>query len=1028
MNIKEMSDQEFGIFVLNSDLSELNLTNLKVAAKRLGIVGVDKYRLDTRDELFTLVSEKVEEMHGEQEEVVETPEKVEEEKKRNYALISCLQHGIKFLNDEFLIAPYDELPMTKLLKGIYFYAKENADGNICGFTSENGLVHVPVNTPIFKDVESGLVIPIKFIVPRDKSPDYSAALYSAVQRKFYKDRVHAEGHTLPGKLILGDPKSGTFYGAPIKYWESLFKQPLFIPGWYDKNPHKTWRALCGPSDTVIHSTEKEKLRILLIPEQYDKPDYLPNDPNILGYKFADGRILVRGVRVRSLTKENILKAKKRNKAHLTPWKYADPVSQVRTIGMTAMKGTLVTDESLFYYECERLGIDPDKLNIDAIATMDIIKSHKYMYKAGDIIELDVMKNLRIIRMRMSEWQSSVGAQAVRLDPDSLRLLLAEKGTVERTKLLARAASTWAIGPIIDIFTGSDVNNNMEDSYTMYAKLVFGSMYNPDVKDWITPGYNAATLKARFLKFYQRNVLKTKVAPYAYYAQSHPLLNKMRDDDFIKRAQIAYDKQDTQGKKDLSFDMWKKTRECRKEVPLRFFCLLPNRRHFHMLVESKHFINLGRQPMVGPSNLMGFEVAGFHGGRDCIYVCSMALACFYGDEDGDSLTVCPSLKVKFPTMFVPPAMKEAGGDEKIQIGNMDEYFEKVLVPITKQVFRSATSVGLLDNMGRRIISHRASAGQPCSLLEKYDIGYLIENGAIKGLKHAGSEVDIDLQEYMIEQWGVNNPRNPKQKLRPPKVSLAELEYQILRKDIGLNADIVDEATGNVIVYKTEANCFDRLIQHMQRIEFSNHFGFDDVLRPLVGIKCEENLWDAERIRKYAAEDYKAVITNYGKGQYSWRKLDMTDFIHPLIALYKQKRNFVMREYRNNATARRDAFGKLNNEFKATIENRCLTLFGSLSDPKALAYQRHCFLYVVANEFGYNKGEQRSRSLGLAFLFNLVEVVLFFAERWDRNYRPEGAPDNPYIPLARKAILAFEEKVHERHKAVSQSYYDQEDDIY
>jgi hypothetical protein len=75
------------------------------------------------------------------------------------------------------------------------------------------------------------------------------------------------------------------------------------------------------------------------------------------------------------------------------------------------------------------------------------------------------------------------------------------------------------------------------------------------------------------------------------------------------------------------------------------------------------------------------------------------------------------------------------------------------------------------------------------------------------------------------------------------------------------------------------------------------------------------------------------------------------------------------------------------------------------------------------FGWNKGQAFVRTSGVLWLFDMQNVILWAAERWDNVYREAGTPANPYIILAKQATMNFEDKLRKRRERelVSSSYY-------
>jgi len=955
-------------------------------------------------------------------------------------------------------------PLIEVVKGVKVrpILSQSGDGTVGRIDQEWCWTEVNVNTPQYKYIKSGDIIPIVMDVDdvlefnkdgklvhslaKVEKSDACKRMWHFFSRRAFKV-TDDNGNLKDRRWIFGEPKEYKFFASTKKIWNKIFNQDLYEDGWFDKNPNKTWKATTGtPRECKAVGSTREQFRLRLVDEEYFKPESLKAEliaaglegdaleaawARVLGYKKYDGVIHTNGIKFRVLTKRDFRPPRKRKalaKWKGPRWRWIRSVLQVRSAegSPAALKGTINGDKDTYDHRCKRGGFHPDEQ--DGISTMDIIKTNKKKFKHGDIVVFNT-SDIEVIKFRMSNWSSSIGTQCIRLDTPSARILYEEKGVPKRAELLKLAAE-GRLDQLFELLSYGGKEDTWEDSRTLGLKLIFGSQYIPDWGDWrsILHSQNRGTINARLRSFMVENVLKNACWDRAYYLQTDGRLDEYEEMHHQHKLRKAYSDL-TMGKDTtLSFEQWSVNAKGGKLIPFEYVARPPKSNEIKTLVEAGNHFNLGGNPLVGPGNLMGFTVLidNPNPTYDSWYISHRAAKTMYRDVDGDMIIVVPSKLVKFPTYIAKPSMVETIKEEKPVITTDEEYFEQILIPIVDQAFNSAAAVGRLDNLTRRLVVERWWAWtefnvkvekglfkkqfdrmtelerasfiklhEPLTPEECLDMGQVVENH-IAGLKHAGRFLSLEeTEELLISNYGIYEPRAGERVLG--YVSQAHNDYKIMRPDVG-NKDCAGSPS-------FQMNEVARLLPHTT---FHNLHPLDTTFEKMRGMEIVVHHEDSVRIQKAFQEEHRAVVERIGKNVYPWKLRDITVPGEKLGKGYSAESVQLMRK-RLDRKARRAAFSDLYKKYKAMIEEILIQKFGSTTSNSALAFSRQLAIYVGMTQFGMSKTDQ-DRSLGGScfWCFDPVEVVLFFAERWDQpvsvpgGRRPEGVPANPYIIKVRESV--------------------------
>ncbi len=661
--------------------------------------------------------------------------------------------------------------------------------------------------------------------------------------------------------------------------------------------------------------------------------------------------------------------------------------------MPAIKAKVYSDVPTYEGLCKQFGFESNAQ--DAFITKDNLKTLKWAYKHGDILEIPI-ESMRNVKSKMKDWSSSMGAQCVaNSDMERTREVLNGHGILQKADTIKSAAELH-LDAIIAVMK-SDKEARWDDALSQPVKCMF-SRYTDNM--WTVPRMFKDTFYSRIESYYRDNGIKVQIDRDGYYIQG-----------------------------DSSLDVLENEHEA-ATGELQFMCMVPNTSKFKDIVKAGDFIDLGRDPNVGPSNLMTFQVVkGHNTSHDCILMSWQAIYAMYGDVDGDTikyeLLIANTSSRKFVCLRRPAPGAQPEKGMPATLPTMEKYLaDHELIGLS--VLKSAADTGSLDLTTRHIIEERMYAGNPITVEELMVLSQLRQD-AIDGLKHTDAGVAVDAKEDIIKTYGVGGAMS--------KLKDSPLTYRLLRKDAGVPQK------------KDVARFMERIKLINEATPHADH-PYRDFFNAMKGIQStpkDSDKVDSQWLESKCNRLLDEIGNNHKNGTYLYQGKTVFTFAQMIelgkwMVQHHKSESKLYLKYDHDA--RKEAFTKLKEYHRNVLAQKCTELFltkkadGTPYTPEeataayaahpeawkyATWYMRQVTIYLGAKGFGvgnapvYNaEGDQiGTRAYGKTggALWNMPEeCTLFLAELI--NTRAVAAGEfpcvNPYMEEIKKALLHNREK--------------------
>jgi len=636
--------------------------------------------------------------------------------------------------------------------------------------------------------------------------------------------------------------------------------------------------------------------------------------------------------------------------------------------MPAIKAKVYADDKAYKELCTEFGYDPDTQ--DAFITKDNLKTLKWLWKQGDILEIPIT-NLRNVKNKMKDWSSSMGAQCVaNSDHQRTREVLNGHGIIGKADII-KGSAELRLNQIVAVME-SDQEASWDDALSMPVKCMF-SRYSDG--DWFAPRMFKDQFYIRNESFYRDHGIKVQIDKDGYYIQGDGSLDVMENADEAKTGTLQY------------------------------YVYLPKTAKFIDKIKVGDKIDLGRDPNVGPSNLMTYVVAGYNESHDAMVMSWQSIYAMYGDVDGDT--------VKYETLIANTSdrvfqclRRPAPGPQKEKpapttFKSMDAYlYEHEGVGLS--VLKSAADTGSLDLTTRHIIEERMYAGIPISVDELMELSQLRQD-AIDGLKHTDAGVSLEAKEEIIKKYGVNGKMS--------KIKDAPITYRLLRKDAGKP-------------YFNEVKRFEERIKLINEAQPHATHPYFDFFMQLKGIKTilkGADITDSEWLFKACNNLLHEAQENHKSNSYTFKFADVVVLGKWLNDHYKSE---VQKYLRMDDDARKEAFTLLKEYQRSVVKQKCMELFSSDTSDMAVKYQRQVTMFLGTKGFGRGvkteftrEGDETFVSYGKTggAIWNMMEEhTLFLAEIINKRavQRGEFPGMNPFMEKIKAALARNREKATEK----------------
>ena len=251
---------------------------------------------------------------------------------------------------------------------------------------------------------------------------------------------------------------------------------------------------------------------------------------------------------------------------------------------------------------------------------------------------------------------------------------------------------------------------------LLVKLLYGN--------GTAPLFAAPSYHARLSAYYAEQVLKVTVGK-SFYMHNNPLL-----DD--REAELE---------------------EVNHEACTIFVCKLPRIPEYKGLIPGASKVTLSRSPMVGPNSIATFIFMGFSANTDTVEVSCRAMVTFFGDNDGDKVSVELKLTNAGRIFFKPtlraalPAVLDGEPEESTKTGY--EKFRETLNIHTSATINSEKDTSSLDISCRQIINIRMDNDLPATEKELLIMAE-IKQAAVDGIKHNNANSAV-FSDYLIKTF-------------------------------------------------------------------------------------------------------------------------------------------------------------------------------------------------------------------------------------------------------------------------------------
>lgn len=851
-------------------------------------------------------------------------------------------------------------PQTEKVRGLIIipvYKNILQDGRsvrvVDTIVAKNGDIEV-AHASAFRNIPG-----IKFVTIASKDAGDKAACLQRYLRELTKNDV-ANGKTGDDiRIAVGNiKKEDCVMGVlPKRDWDAFFG--------CDVRALNLWKVILPimtPTGIEIRPeySNIQTLRLRVLDAQLTEGGYPENDGDIISkvwmefYRHADidhsTGLPKPGVKVKKINRN---------------WQLRASGLDVAGKVMPAIKAKVYADDNEYARKCERFGYAPETQ--DAFITKDNLKTLAWNYKHGDILEIPIT-NLRNVKTKMKSWSSSMGAQCV-ANSDMLRTreVLNGHGILEKADTIKHAAEL-ELEAMLKVLT-ADEEARWEDALSVPIKLMFSRFIGGT---WIAPRMFRDSLYSRVESYYKDNGIKVQIDKDGYYIQGCDTLDALEN-----------------------------KLEAETGV-LQYYCKLPKTAKFIGKLVAGDNIDLGRDPNVGPSNLMTFKVEGFNDSHDAILMSWQSIYSMYGDVDGDTIKyetlVANTSERMFQCLRRPVPEAKTAKKFPATLPTMEAYLNEHM-SVGLSVLKSAADTGSLDLTTRQIIEERMYVGNPMTVTELMVLSQLRQD-AIDGLKHTDAGVADDAKDIIIKTYGVNG--------KMMELKSAPITYRLLRKDSGKP------------YLKDTGRFLERIKLINEATPHANH-PYHDFFMAMKGIKTIEknsDIGDSEWLFLQCNNLQKEIQSNHAKGgvyNFNWQSVS-----EMAVWMANNHKSESIKYLSYPEDERKEAFGLLKETHRSLVDQKMVNMFGTADCMEAMQYQRQ--LAVALGVKGFGRGikpvQEKDGSESTApyaktggAIWNVTEeATLYLAELINKRgvQRGEFPCINPHMDAIKAALVTNRQK--------------------
>lgn len=519
-------------------------------------------------------------------------------------------------------------------------------------------------------------------------------------------------------------------------------------------------------------------------------------------------------------------------------------AQIRALEPGVIKAKFCIDYKQMNKVLKRNGLEHLIGKVDGVGSIGNMKTWPEDWKHGQVIEINVdpedWKGLRIVQQQIPDnkgyiGKSSIGPQAIRSDIEMIRKLLVEKGAVEEAKLLKLAVD----GDVeaFEKILAADKDETLGDALKMYVEYISMSKKDSSMPSgYRIPCYEPANnvRLVRLLSFYQRQVKKVVSDMLSFKIQTNPDLDVLELKHYLKTGEH------------INYVMFpggnKKTRE-------------------HLT--EKQFVNVGRNPWVGPANLQGATFVRDENGNivwnhttDTIYVSAKFGYSMFADDDGDPCLVCTSNVAFFPVIrrtmppVEPPKSKYMTNEE---YAKLDDWYVFInIVNALNSSLDALANTGIADNTSRAILITARTYGVDIPADQLLRMAEVCELMIQKMKRKSGKTADVTEDELLSVADSLVNSFWPLEGKKLYTGPYAHNEVKLQTKDAGKGR------------FSKESEIMAEFIKLFNKTKSICEMNpYDVVYNELRGCKFVLDHSDSTRIKKFFEDQWKAEIGKLSK---------------------------------------------------------------------------------------------------------------------------------------------------------------------
>lgn len=891
------------------------------------------------------------------------------------------KHHKKNVSTEFqaTICGLQLQPRTRDVEGVHVYPIRNEQGEIIDITAKRGIIPIADSTE-FLNIGIEKYYTLKSTLPPEK-----AQMLWRLQRQINQQDV-ADGRTGDDmRIVCGNiKKSDCVLGAMSKKaWDAYFG--------CDVRGENLWKVILPVMTPCAIEVKEEYSNIKSIRLRILDALVTPE-----GYPRHDGDIIT-GVRAAFYKHCDLVPAKRMDGSVNPDPRVGLPKDgaqpklinrnwQMRATGRTTqgaimpvIKAKPCGDKRRYLEMCTEFGYEPTAQ--DGFVTLDNLKTLKYLYKQGDILEFPIT-NIRIVKNKMKDWSSSMGAQCVANSDWALTREVLNAHDIFRKAAILKGAAALELEGVVGVLE-SDQEAAWDDAVTLPVKCAFSRQVGGK---WYAPRFLRDTLYPRVESFYKDYGIKVRIDKDGFYLQGDYALDILEN---------AYEKE---------------------HGVLQYFAQVPNKSQFKSFKNGDK-ITIKRDPNVGPSNMMTFQIAGENGSHDAIVLSWQALYAMFADVDGDTCgyeTMVANTSTRaFPCLRRPAPGAKAPKTKPTEYITLEQYL-LVHEQVGMSVLKSAADTGSLDLTTRQIIEERAYAGKPISIPELMELAQ-IRQDAIDGMKWTEMGVD-DGKDLIVRNYGLGGML--------PKLSQSPMTYRLLRKDAG------QPTWGDIKRFEERIKLINACTPHADH----PYHDFFMSLKGITGVAKDGDIDDSVFIKEQMDALWKITLGNYAAKKYSWEKGHVIALGNFLQAQYVEQSKIFLAY--NDDDAKKKAYAYLKDYQRTLVLAKCTELFGTTTSPEAGKFQ--CQMVIYLGTLGFGKGRKRRETDagdeyfvpygkgGGAVWCVQEEHVLDIAEVIEDRCVAAGiyTERNPYMVKIRAAVTGNRQKVADKVAALNAFFAEEE----